>query len=183
MATTGLLLIDIQNDYFPGGPMELEGAEIAAIRAADLLGYFRSQAWPIAHVQHISLRPGSTFFLPDTEGALIRPEVEPIVAEPVFVKHYPNSFRETGLHKWLQDHHIVELVIAGMMTHMCVDASTRAAFDLGYSCTVISDACATRRLSFQGREIPAQDVQGTILAALQGTYADVLDSAVYLTRR
>ena len=63
---SALLIIDIQNDYFPGGAMELEGADAGAAKAAAALARFREQGLPVIHVRHLSVRPGSTFFLPGT---------------------------------------------------------------------------------------------------------------------
>lgn len=169
-----LLLIDIQNDYFPGGAMVLEGSEAAAERAAELLAAFRRAGRPVIHVQHLSLRPGSTFFLPDTPGAEIHRSVAPLPGEAVIVKHSPNSFRDTDLRATLVARQIDELVVAGMMTHMCVDSTVRAAFDLGYRCQLAGDACATRALSFGGVEVPAAQVHAAFLAGLNGVFASVL---------
>lgn len=74
---TALILVDLQNDYFPGGAMELVNAEEAVSRAAFLLGEFRRRALPVVHVRHIAQRPGATFFLPETEGAEIHSSVSP----------------------------------------------------------------------------------------------------------
>ncbi|MDY0092585.1 MAG: cysteine hydrolase family protein [Candidatus Vecturithrix sp.] len=171
---TALILIDIQNDYFPKGKMELEGSVEASLHAQQVLTFFREQQLPVVHIQHISIRPGATFFLPETEGVKIHSHVQPLIAELVIQKHYPNSFRETGLLEYLQQKQITRLVLCGMMTHMCVEATTRAAFDYGFECLVIHDACATRSLSFQGKMIPAAQVHGAFLAALASTYASVL---------
>ena len=177
-----LLLIDIQNDYFPGGRMELEGSEEAGRAAGTLLAAFRERGLPVFHVRHISTRPDAGFFLPDTEGSLIHRSVEPLEGEPVVIKHFPNSFRETTLLGLLRERGISELVVAGMMTHMCVDTTVRAACDLGFTCTLAHDACATLALSFEGRTVAAQDVQCAYLAALDGVFAEVLDAEAVLRR-
>lgn len=169
--TTALLLIDIQNDYFPDGAMVLEGSVEAGARAGELLAAFRRAGRPVIHIQHVSLQPGATFFLPATPGVKIHPCVAPQTGEAVIEKHFPNSFRETALLATLQGKAIDELVIAGMMTHMCVDATVRAAFDFGLRCHVASDACATRALVFNGESVPAAQVHAAFLAALQGIYA------------
>lgn len=174
MPEIALLLIDIQNDYFPGGKMELEGSEAAVQVAARLLDFFRTQGWPIIHVQHLAVRPGAPFFVPNTPGVEIHSRVQPRAGEIVIQKHFPNSFRETELLRHLQKQKISHLMIAGMMTHMCVEAATRAAVDLGFTCLVAQDACATRSLQFQERVVAAPDVQAAFLAALQGLYARVL---------
>ncbi len=172
--TVGLLIIDIQNDYFPGGKMELDGSEAAGRVAGQLLRFFRQQQLPIVHVQHIAIRPGATFFLPQTPGAELHASVKPLESETVVVKHYPNSFRETGLLAHLQRQAIGPLVIAGMMTHMCVDATTRAATDLGFECQIAQDACATRALKLNDRLVSAADVHAAFLAALDGSYGQVM---------
>lgn len=172
-----LLLIDIQNDYFPGGAMELVGADAAAARAADLLTAFRAKALPVIHIQHLANRPGATFFLPGTAGAEIRAAVTPAAGETLFRKHFPNSFRETPLLEHLRGQGITHLLIAGMMTHMCVDTTTRAAADHGLACSLAHDACATRALSFGGVAVSADDVQAAYMAALNGSFAKVAPAA------
>jgi nicotinamidase-related amidase len=169
-----LLLVDIQNDYFPGGAMELAGSVDAGREAGRLLRAFRQKARPVVHIQHVSTRPGATFFLPDTAGVRIHECVAPVEGEAVFQKHYPNSFRDTPLLEHLRQGRITHLVIAGMMTQMCIDSTTRAAADLGFQCLLAHDACATRSLSFRNATVAAADVQTAFLAALSGLFAKVL---------
>ena len=176
MADTALLIIDIQNDYFPGGAMELEGADAAGAKAALALKSFRDRQLPVFHVRHLSVRPGSTFFLPGTKGAEIHPFVQPQASEAVIEKNFPNSFRATKLEAGLQDLGVKNLVVAGMMTHMCVDASVRHAADLGYKITLLGDACATRAQKIAGETVAARQVHLAFLAALNGFYAKVIDS-------
>ena len=171
--STALVLFDLQNDYFPGGAMELVGAKAAVAQAAKLVHTFRQSALPIFHVQHIATRVGATFFLPGTTGADIHDAVSPDEGETVVVKHFPNSFRETTLHDLLRAAKASKLVLAGMMTHMCVDTTVRAATDFGYQCFLAGDACATRDLQFSTEHVKARDVQLAYLAALSGTFAAV----------
>ena len=170
-----LLVIDIQNDYFPGGAMELEGADAAAAKAAAALARFREQGLPVIHVRHLSVRPGATFFLPDTPGAEIHVSVRPKPGETVIEKNFPNSFRSTNLQAQLEGSKVKNLVVAGMMTHLCVDATVRQAADLGYKLTLLADACATRTQKFAGETVPARQVHAAFLAALSGFYAKVVD--------
>lgn len=170
---SALVLIDLQNDYFPGGTMQLVGADAAVARAAQLLAAFRQRGWPIFHVQHIAQRAGATFFLPGTPGADIHAAVQPAPGETVVVKHYPNAFRDTSLLAGLRAAGATRLVMAGMMTHMCVDTSVRAAADLGFECLLAHDGCATRTLQFGGQTVDAQQVQLAYLAALNGSFAAV----------
>jgi nicotinamidase-related amidase len=169
-----LLIIDIQNDYFPGGTMELAGADAAAANAARLLKSFRERGQPVFHVQHLATRPNATFFLPNTRGAEIHDAVKPATGESVTVKHFPNCFRETKLLEALRAKQVDKLVVAGMMTHMCVDTTVRAAADLGFACQLAGDACATRDLVFAGEKVEARNVQLAYLAGLNGLFAAVL---------
>ena len=172
-----LVIIDIQKDYFPGGRMELSGAEEAGRVAAGVLARFRAAGLPVVHVRHENLRPGSTFFLPGTGGAGIHPCVAPLPGETVVLKHFPNSFRDTALLEVLRGLSAQSLTVCGMMTHMCVDTTVRAAFDLGFRCQLAADACATRELSFAGRSVAAADVQTAYLAALGAVFAQVAPAA------
>jgi nicotinamidase-related amidase len=170
---TALIIIDIQNDYFPSGKNELVKSLEASQKAKKILINFRLKNLPVIHIQHLSTRPGSTFFIPGTAGAEIHVNVAPIQTETVITKNYPNSFRETGLHQQLRGQKVEHLVISGMMSNMCVDATVRAAKDLGYRVTVVADACATKDLSFQGKVVAAQDVHNASMSSLNYFYADV----------
>jgi nicotinamidase-related amidase len=167
-------MVDLQNDYFPGGTMELAGIDKAAANAQLLLNESRRTGLPVIHIQHISTRPGATFFLPDTDGARINDQVAPRAGEIVVKKNFPNSFRDTDLLAILRQKEVDSLVICGAMSHMCIDATTRAAFDLEFNCTVAEDACATRDLNFQGRTVKASEVHASFMAALSVPYAKVL---------
>ncbi len=171
-----LIIIDVQNDYFPGGAMELHNSVEAARCISGLLEFFRGSSLPVIHVQHLSARPGANFFLPGTPGAEFYPVVMPLPGEKTFVKHFPNSFRGTGLDEYLKSEGITKLVVAGMMTHLCVDTTVRAAFDLGYEVTLAGDCCATRSLTFNGKSVAADDVQNAFLASINGLFASVYAS-------
>jgi nicotinamidase-related amidase len=176
MPDTALVVIDIQNDYFPGGAMELEGAEAAGAKAGFAVNNFREKNLPVIHVRHLSVRPGATFFIPGTRGAEIHASVQPASGEKVIEKNFPNSFRATSLGEALESFGVKNLVVAGMMTHMCVDASVRHAADLGYKVTLLGDACATRAQSYAGETVPARQVHAAFLAALNGFYAKVVNT-------
>ena len=168
-----LVIIDVQNDYFPGGKMELDGSDKAGAKAGLLLETFRKLQLPVIHIQHVATQPGATFFLPDTEGVKIHNSVQPKNGEAVIVKHFPNSFRETALKKHLDASGITQLILAGMMSHMCVDTTVRAAFDLGYTCALAHDACATRALTFADTTVAAEQVHLSFMSALNGVFASV----------
>jgi len=170
---TALLLIDIQNDYFPGGKMELDGPVEAAKKAAELLQCFREHGMPTVHIQHVSLDPGATFFISGDRGTDIHDITPHFEGEPLVQKHYPNSFRETNLLDLLEEWNIESVIITGMMTHMCVDATARAAADLGFRLMVAEDACATRALTYGDTTIPAEHVHKAFLAALK-SYGQVM---------
>ena len=175
-----LVIIDIQNDYFSGGAMELAGAEEAALKAKSVLEHFRKEGNLVIHIQHIAIQPEATFFIPDTQGAEIHESVKPLASEKVIIKHFPNSFRDTGLEEYLKENGVTHLVIQGMMTHVCIDATTKAAKDLEFDCTIIGDACATRDLEIQNKKVKAEDVQYALLAALEFFYAKIINADEYI---
>ena len=173
MMTTALLLIDIQNDYFDGGKCPLVGMDGAAKHSVSLLDAFRESGLPVIHVRHEFPGTDAPFFAAGSEGALINPLLAPIEGEPVIVKHQINSFKGTPLGKLLEEGGVESVVIAGAMTHLCIDAVTRAAADLGYACLVAHDACATMDAEFDGVKVQARQVHATVMAALDFGYAEV----------
>lgn len=179
---TALILIDIQNDYFQKGKNELVGSEQASLNAKKVLDKFRKKRDLVVHIQHLSNRKDATFFIPNTKGAEIHKNVAPIKDEKVIVKHFPNSFRETELLSYLEEHKINHLVIAGMMTHMCVDATVRAGKDMGYTIEVIGDACATKDLIYDNKKTVAGDVQNSFLSALNYFYASVISTNDFISK-
>lgn len=179
-----LLLVDIQNDYFEGGNMELHQPEKAAQKAKEVLKLFREKQKTVIHVQHIANNEGATFFLPDTVGIQIHDDVQPIAKERVIQKHHPNSFLRTNLLGTLKTEKIDLLVICGMMTHVCIDATVRAASDFGFQCIVIEDACTTKDLEFQGNLIPAVHAHQSFMSALEfgDIYATVMSANCFITK-
>jgi len=170
-----LLVIDIQKDYFPGGKYPLVEPLAAAKKAYILLQCFREHGGQHVHIQHISLEPDASFFIKGDSGSDIHDAAAHFEGEPIVYKHYPNSFRETNLLEMLKEWGIERIVITGMMTHMCVDATARAAADFGFKVIIADDACATRDLKYGDTTIPADHVHKAFLAALK-SYGDVMNS-------
>mgnify|MGYP000414181378 CR=1 FL=1 len=182
--TTALLLIDIQNDYFPtyeGAKCPLVGIEAAAQQGAKLLASFREQGLPVIHVRHEFAGSEASFFLPGSDGAKTHSSVAAQEDEVVILKQQVNSFRDTDLKKVLDDAGINKLVIVGAMTHICIDGVTRAAADFGYECSVAHDACATLDVEFNGVKVPAAQVHAAFMAGLSFGYANVASTEALLT--
>ena len=172
---TALLVIDIQKDYFPGGKYPLVNSLEAAQNAYMLLQCFREHGGHHVHIQHISREPDATFFISGDRGTDIHDSVAHFKGEPIVYKHEPNAFLNTDLLELLKSWEIERVVICGMMTHMCVDATARAASDLGFQVIVAEDACATRDLRYGDTTISADQVHKAFLAALK-SYGKVLKS-------
>jgi len=180
MSKTALVIIDLQNDYFQGGKWALEGTEAAAIQAERLLKLFREKKLPVVHVRHEFPTDDAPFFAPNSHGAKIHDSVQSIEGEPVILKHQINSFRDTNLKSTLDKMKIENVLICGAMSHMCIDAVTRAANDFGYQCSVVHDACATLALEFDGIKVPANHVHAAFMAALGFAYANVASTDALL---
>ena len=162
---TALLIVDIQEFYFPGDGPGLFHAEEASLAAKEVLGIFRDQKQLVVHVRHQSKK-----------GFEIHANVAPINGEKVITKQEVNSFQKTDLQEYLKSNAINRLVIIGMQTQMCLEGAVRAAHDFGYDCIVVQDACATRDLKFGDKMVKAEDVQTAVLATLKdGRYAKVID--------
>jgi nicotinamidase-related amidase len=166
---TALLIVDVQQFYFPGGFSALVEPELASANAAKILERFRAEGKLVVHVGHKA-----------SKEAGFHPDVKPLIDEKIFMKTEVSCFNGTDLLDYLEEEGVDHLVICGMMTHMCVEAATRAAHDLGFEVTVISDACATKNLEFDGKSVSANDVHASTLATLSRTYATVVDTDTYL---
>ena len=166
-----LLIIDIQDFYFPGGKSALVESEKAAANAALLLDNFRKEKLTVIHVRHIS-----------EPGGKINDIVKPLPSEKVVSKNAVNCFVGTDLLDFLKTNKIDTLVICGMQTHMCVEAATRAASDYGFKCILIHDACATKDLKFGEKTIKAEDVHYSTLSTLKN-YATVISTDEYLNQK
>jgi nicotinamidase-related amidase len=180
--TRCLLVIDIQRDYFPGGASPLVDPEAAAYAARTVLDAFRAAGDPVVHLRHVWDSPDATFMRPGTPGVEIHPTLAPADSEPVLDKTEPNGFLGTGLAEVLEGLDVDQLHVVGMMSSMCVDATVRAAADLGLKVTVVHDGCAAPDLEFEGLAIPGEMVHAAFMAALADGYADVVSSADLLAR-
>ncbi|MFA9462382.1 cysteine hydrolase family protein [Thiohalorhabdus methylotrophus] len=173
MGKRATLVVDIQNEYFPGGKLPLLGIEAAAANAARVIEAARDRGERLIHIHHEMPDPDAPIFTPGTAGVEIHESVRPNDGEPVILKNHPNAFLSTDLKERLDQEAIAEVVVVGAMSHMCVEATTRAASDLGYRGTVIHDACATMDLTFNGETAPASHVHATAMAALAFAYASI----------
>jgi len=181
MTTKALIVVDLQNDYFPGGKWVLDGINAAAANAARLITASREAGDLVIHIRHEFPADGAPFFAAGSEGANTHQDVLPIDGEITILKNHVNSFRETDLKDVLEKNGIKDVLICGAMGHLCIDATTRAASDLGYACTLIHDACASRDQEFDGLVVPAKYVHAGFMAALGFGYADVISTDKYLS--
>ncbi len=166
---TALLIIDVQDFYFPGGRLQLDNPEGAGMNAGLLLDQFRKCDLPVYHIRH-NFEPGGD----------IHNYVKPIQGERVISKDQVNAFLDTDLLEFLQSDSIEQLVICGMQTHMCVEAAVRAAHDFCFSCLLVSDACATRALQYREHIIPAKNVHFSTIQTLQDSYARIITTEALL---
>lgn len=178
MSKLAVIVVDLQNEYLPTGKLPLSNIENAVANAACVIQHARTTGIPVIHIRHE--QPGGAIFTPGSDGVLIQPPVAPLAGETVVVKHFPNSFRGTNLKAVLDEQGIEALVVIGAMSHMCIDATTRAAADLGYTVTVIHDACATMDLEFNGQKATAAQVHAALMAALAFAYASVVDTQSFV---
>lgn len=174
-----LLVIDVQNDYFKNGAMELVDSDLALKKINILETYFKHRNLPIIYIQHLS-PVDAAFFREGSDGAKLHSGLKVDDDSIIITKKYPNSFFQTDLNEQLKSLNVEQLVVTGMMTHICVDSTTRAAKELGFNPILISDATATRDLEINNRKVSAQNVQTAFIAALNGFFAEVLNTSDFL---
>lgn len=180
MMKHAVLVVDLQKEYLATGKLPLVNIDGAVSKAEQVLTYARQQNIPVIHVLHESSDPTAPLFTPNTDGVTVITQVAPINDEVLILKNYPNSFLKTNLLEVLKQQEITDLTIIGAMSHMCIDATTRAASDLDFKCTVIEDACATMDLEFDGKTVSADQVHATLMAALAFAYAEVKTTAEFV---
>ena len=182
MSKRAIVVVDLQNDYWPSGKWALDGIDQAAANAAKVIAKARAAGDTVIHVRHEFTSPDAPFFAPGTVGSEINEVVRPAPEETVILKNHPNSFRETALKQELDERNIEEVVVVGAMSHMCIAATGRAATDFGYKTTVVHDACATRDVEFNGVTVPAAQVHAANMSALAFAYGEVIGTADFLSR-
>lgn len=180
MTNQAVIAVDIQNDYFAGGKWTLAEVDAASDNASAVIEAARKNGDLVVHIQHVTLAENAPFFVPDSEGVQLHPKARNLPGERVIVKHHMNPFRETNLQQVLEKSGIEKVVVVGNMSHMCIDAVTRHAVDLGYQTTVIHDACATHDLEFNGVRVPATHVHAAFMAALRFGYAKLVSAAEFV---
>lgn len=173
---TALLLIDYQNAYRQG-PLALPGEAAASAAARCLRGWAEGLGMAVVHVQHRA-PAGAPLFADGSAGAEPLAGLAPAVGQALIVKRLPSAFAGTGLDEELERGGIDTLLIAGYMTHNCVDSTAREAFHRGYRVGIVADACATRDLpGTDGSVVPAAQVQAGVLAGLGDRIAEMVESA------
>lgn len=180
MSNQAVVVVDLQNEYLATGKLPLVNIERALQNAKKVIESARNQQIPVIHIRHEDITPDAGFFVPNTDGVNIVDSVSPIKDETVITKNYPNAFLKTGLLELLQQQNIKNLTIIGAMSHICIDATTRAASDFGFQCTLLEDACTTMDLEFNGVSVPAAQVHAAFMAALGFAYAEVKATESYL---
>lgn len=181
MSKRAIVVVDIQNEYFPAGKLPLVGINDAAANAAKVIEAARAKGDEVIYIRHEGAGANAPVFTPGSTGVEINSAVRPRESETVIVKHFPNSFRDTDLKQLLDAKGIKDIVIVGAMSHMCIDATSRAAADFGYNATIVHDACATMNLEFKGTTVPAAQVHAAFMAGLAFGYGKVTTTSELLS--
>lgn len=175
-----LIIVDVQQEYFPGGKLALYEPEKTLEQIQKVLWLFRAREWPVFFIRHVSSKENAAIFLPDTSGVELHPALVPRTGETVLEKHFPNSFLGTGLSERLVAQKVRSIVVCGMMTHMCIDTTARATQNDGIAVTLPEDACTGMALEWNGTKVPYPTVHAVMMAALNGTFATVLSTDMLL---
>jgi len=181
-AKTALVLIDFQMEYFSPGPLLLPGGEEAAASAARLACAADNAGLAVFHVRHLAASPSAPAFAPGSQGAAFHPALTPKPRHTVVSKGLPSSFLGTGLGEMLKERGLDTLILAGLMTHMCLDTTARDAAQSGYTVLVAADAAATRDLPrFGGGVVPWRELHEAVLAGLGDRFAEIMDTETIIS--
>jgi nicotinamidase-related amidase len=179
LKSSAVILIDFQLEYTEGN-LKLPAAAAAVQAASELLAAARLADTPVFHVVHHG-RPGGQLFNPNNTMVEIVDDLKPVGNETIITKTLPNAFAMTSLASQIEATGRKELILAGFMTHMCLSSTARAAIDLGFRCTIVAEACATRDLpSLKGGVVDADTLNTVSLAALADRFAIIVPSAAAL---
>lgn len=172
-----LLLVDPVRAYLePEFPLYLESGQEAADRMAELLAEFRARGLPVIWTgvryeadgsdggHFFKKVPALEVFVGETEAGSFPESLQPTEGEPVVIKQFPSAFFNTNLDRWLDEHGIDTLYIAGFSTSGCVRASGLDAIQYGFVPIVVADACADR----------GSHVHGSNLRDLGAKYSEVV---------
>ncbi|MDJ0523218.1 MAG: cysteine hydrolase family protein [Planctomycetota bacterium] len=141
-----LLVIDLQNDYFPGGAYPLWNTEATLQNIEAAIGRAREAGVAVIHIQHIADASAgiAPFFNEGTDGAKVHERVLAAAPDaPVVVKAFADSFVETTLQEELGRVDATELLVCGMMTQNCVTHTAISRSAEPYDVTILPDCCTT----------------------------------------
>ncbi|ORE00873.1 Isochorismatase hydrolase [Rhizopus microsporus var. microsporus] len=171
-----LVIVDVQNDYFPNGKFPTDSPVETAEAIAKLIQKFREEKKEVVHVTHVVPNPTEKFpfFQEGTWGVQVHDLVKPLPTEKYIVKNYSNGFHETDLEEHLRSKGIDRIIVVGMMIHNCVNATVYAGKDAGFDCIVVDEAVNTFDQALHGEVIKAKDIKKAFLAGIQFYYAKVL---------
>ena len=180
-ANAALLIVDLQKAFDDPRYARRNNPDAEA-NIGRLLAGWRATGRPVIHVQHLSREPDSPY-RPGQPGCDFKDEVRPQAGELVVQKSTNNAFIETGLGSYLNDKGIHTLVVVGVATNNCVEATVRMAGNLGYRTYLAADATATSdRTDLAGRVWRAEEIQALTLANLHREYATVASTEEILAR-
>jgi nicotinamidase-related amidase len=178
---TVLLLIDLQRavDDPSWGPRNHPEAEANVAR---LLGAWRQRGWPIVHVRHDSIVPGSTY-RPGQIGNEFKPEARPLAGERVIAKQTNSAFIGTDLEATLRAQGYSAIVVVGVSSSNSVEATVRMAGNLGFDTYLVDDATFTfNKRDWRDRLRTAEEVHAMSMANLDGEYCRVVSADWVLQR-
>jgi len=176
---TAVIVIDFQNEYFPGGRMVIPDGASALQNTRRLIQAADAKGIRVIHVQHV-LPAGAPLFAEGGKTVQFHPDMQPRARDTVVQKDNVSVFAGASaavMDKTLKDAGIDTLIVTGLMTHVCVSGAARdaAAAPRGYRVIVSSDATATRDLELAtGATINHKTLHAASLATLEDTYGDVM---------
>jgi nicotinamidase-related amidase len=183
MATRALIVIDVQNEYFDGKlPISDPPTSTSLPNITRAMDAATAAGIPVIVVQHVDDDPAGGIFVRGTSEQQLHPEIAARPRDHLVEKKLPGSFTDTNLQELLESEGVDTVAIAGYMTHMCVDTTSRQAAHLGLGVEVLSDATGTLSLENVGGRATGEELHRATLVAQGQFLADVVSTDSWLER-
>ncbi|GAA5800286.1 Isochorismatase-like protein [Helicostylum pulchrum] len=176
MSQEALIVVDVQNDYFPDGKLPTWNPVETAEACAKLIQKFRQEGKEVVFVKHVmkdSQAKSYNFLIKGTDGAEIHDSVKPLPTEKIVTKHEVSGFVGTDLKEYLTSKGVKKLVVVGMMIHNCVNATVYSGVAEGFPCIVVEEAVNTMDQPYDGELVKAQDIKKAFLTGIQFGFSTV----------
>ena len=177
-----LLVIDVQNEYFPGGALPIKHPVDHLQNILEVMDAAREQGVTTVVVRHHQPDPQSPLFCKGSPNWELHPDVASRPHDLLLDKQLPGSFTNTGLENFLREREIDTVAVAGYMTQICCDTTAREAFHRGFKVEFLRDATGTLDVENAAGKASAEELHNAILVSQQMFISEVVTKNEFVDR-